>query len=261
MRSTLVWIGFSCLALLISWTIPGPLNAQSLPSKGSVTVYGFAGGIDLSMDDVNSSLIETQDFLRENFILADYETFGLSFSLGGGLSYQLTERFALGAEYHYAKQDLTNNTFTGDPHQHQGFLNSASGKVQDVTLDLTWYPPLDVGMFVGGGLGYGWSDMSQTIGLTDEANPESDTFLDGVWTASGITGQAYLGCHFDFVWGTKITARGGYRYLKMTGTDGTTVQRSFDETVPAEQLPLGTLDWDFSGWNAVLTLGYSFFGD
>lgn len=261
MRSTLYWIGLSCMALLVLVTASSPAAAQSLPSQGGVTVYGFAGGINLTMDDVNASLLETEASLRENFVQANYSTFGLAFSYGGGLSYQLSKRVGLGVEYHYSKRSLENNTFEGEPHEHIGFLNSACGKVQDVTLDITWFPSLDDGLFLGGGAGYGWSDMSQDVGLTDEADSEQDVFLNGVWTASGIAAQAYLGYHFDFVAGTVITLRGGYRYLKMTGTDGTTTQTDLDGTFEAEQLPLGTLDWDFSGWNAVFTLGYSFFGD
>jgi len=259
-RSTLSWIGLSCGALLILLAAATPVSAQSLPKRGSLTVYGLAGGINLHLDDVNSSLLETESFLRDNFVQANYSTFGLTFSLGAGLRYQINPRFGIGAEYHYAKQDLTNDTFTGDPGTYAGFLNSASGKVQDVGLVGTWYLPLDEGLFVGAGVGYGWSEMSQDVGLTDEANPESNTFIRGSWTANGITGQAFLGYHFDFVWGTVVTLRGGYRYLNMTGPDGKTVQETIDGTVETNNLPLGTLDWDFSGWNAVLTLGYSFFG-
>jgi hypothetical protein len=49
-------------------------------------------------------------------------------------------------------------------------------------------------------------------------------------------------------------------FASRSSPDPRGVLRRTSCSVETEQLELGTLDWNFSGWNAVLTLGYSFFG-
>jgi hypothetical protein len=181
--------------------------------------------------------------------------------------FQLLDRLSVGAEFSQQYQELQNDAFVGPPGFETGILNGAAGKIRDITLNFTWYPPLDEGIFVGLGAGYGWSEMGQVIEIRSAAAPELNEKNSGNWTANGITGQAFLGYHFNFVWGTRIQVRGGYRYQKMSGLEGQTVNTTTDPTtgdpisvVLDEQLETGTADWDFSGFNATLVLGIPFFG-
>jgi hypothetical protein len=214
----------------------------------------------MSLDSVNQSLEQNETFLRDSYVLANYKIFGLTGSLGGGLAYQMMDRLAVSVEYNRQSQGLRNNTYAGTRGQLTGFLENTHAKMQDVTLNLTWYPPLDKGIFFGGGLGYGWCDMNEVIDIVSEVNPDSDTHYRGVWTGSSLSAQGYVGYHFDFVAGTKVTFRGGYRYLDMGDPTGTTTETTINGTSDSQQLPLGTVGWDFSGWNGVISVGYSFFG-
>lgn len=266
MRSTLAVTGLWLALAGLLWMAPCA-HAQSLPRQGSITVYGLAGGINQEMKEVNDILSAQQEELRSDYVPANYKIFGLGWLLGGGAWFQITERFSVGAEYSYQKQDVQNDVYMGQIGTQSGILNGAGGKVQDVTLNLTWYPSLDTGLFVGAGVGYGWSEMYEQVDLVQAAAPELNSTLRGDWTANGITGQAFVGYHFDFVAGTRIQVRGGYRYMKMSSLDGTSSRITVDpvtggsvvETL-AEQLPMGTTDWDFGGFNAVLILGFPFFG-
>lgn len=259
MRANRVWTGL-WLAAASLILIVSEASAQSIPPKGSLTVYGLAGGLNMNLDSVNNSLEQNESFLRNSYVLANYKIFGLTGSLGGGLAYQMMDRIAVSVEYNRLSKGLLNNTYAGTRGQLTGFLDETHAKVQDVTLNLTWYPPVDKGIFLGGGLGYGWSDMSQSIDIVSEVDPDSDTHYRGNWTGSSWSAQGFLGYHFDFVAGTKVTMRGGYHYMDMGDPTGTTVETSINGVSDSQQLPLGTVGWNFSGWNAVLSVGYSFFG-
>ncbi len=259
MRANRVWIGLVVAVASLSFLVPDA-SAQSMPPKGSVTVYGLVGGLNMNMDSVNNSLEKNETFLRDSYVMANYEIFGLTGNLGGGMAYQMMDRVAISVEYSRMSRDLRNNTYAGSRGQYTGFLDNTHAKLQDLSLNLTWYPPVDKGIFLGGGLGYGWSDMSESIDIVSELDPDSDTHYRGNWTGSGLSAQAYLGYHFDFVAGTKVTMRGGYHYLDMGDPSGTTVETSINGVSDSQQLPLGTVGWDFSGWNVVLSVGYSFFG-
>ncbi len=266
MRPTLavtgLWLALAGLLLMAP-----RVEAQSLPRHGSITIYGFAGGINQQQTEVNDILQAQQEELRSEGILANYELFGLGWNLGAGAFWQIARRVSLGVEYsHLAKQEYQNDVFVGPFGFESGILNGVGGVADDVTVNLTWYPPLDTGLFLGGGVGYGWSEMYEQIDIRVSGAPELNSTQRGAWTANGITAQGFLGYHFNFVWGTRVQLRGGYRYMKMSGLEGESTRTTVDPatgnpvTVVTEQLPLGTVDWDFSGWNAVVSLGIPFFG-
>jgi opacity protein-like surface antigen len=241
-------------------------HAQAIPRQGSITIYGFAGGINQSMKDVNQILEDQEQALREDHLLPNYKLYDLTWSLGGGLGYQLMERVNLGVEYSYQDQQLQNDVFVGPVNATSGILNFTWGQCQNLTLNLTWYTPLDEGLFVGAGAGYAWSGMEEKISIRAAGQADLDSDLSGDWTANGLAAQGFLGYNFNFVAGSTVQVRAGYRYLKMSGLEGTSTSTTTDPvsgapiTEPTATLPMGEVDWDFGGFNAVLVLGFPFFG-
>ncbi len=257
-----LWLALACLILLSPCA-----EAQSLPRPGSITLYGLVGGANQQMTEVNDILSAQQEELRSEGVLANYELFELNAILGGGAWWQILKRVSVGAEYSYQNRDLQNDVFVGPSGGQVGILNGAGGKVQDVTFNITWYPPLDDGLFLGGGVGFGWSEMYEQIDIRVPTDSQLNSTQRGDWTASGITGQAFLGYHFNFVWGTRLQFRMGYRYLTMSDLEGETTITTQDPvsgnpvTEPAlQQLPMGLVDWQFGGWNAVVIFGIPLFG-
>ena len=215
MRLTRAWTGF-WLALAGLLLMVPTAHAQSLPRHGSIVIYGFAGGINQTMKDVNDVLLQQQDELRESGLLPNYQLYDLTWSLGGGLGFQLMKRITLGVEYSYQDQTLQNDVFVGPRNFESGILNGTGGKMKDLTFNVTWYPPLDDGLFIGAGVGYGESEMYEQIDIRIAFSPELNSTFRGDYTGSGVTGQAFIGYHFNFVWGTRLQVRGGYRYQNMT---------------------------------------------
>jgi hypothetical protein len=233
------------MALLAAMTSAVPLHAAAPPPTGRFFARGSLGYTTQNLSELNDHL--TRD------VGAGAKT--VEGAPLGGLEagYRVMEKLSAAVGIDYQRSSAENSTTSGVLTRRLN-LNLS---LLDLSARVAWWTPV-AGLHVGAHGGMGFASALQSERIRDSSDPTFVYDAHGDWSGNAFSGGVFAEYQRDFDKGLFLSARAGYRRLKIgtvdgseTATGGSTVKGPYPD-------PVQPVDFDFSGVYGTLGLGVAF---
>lgn len=239
---------FSFLFFLVAKSVYG----GALPKKGSFSVNGHLGYGTLAMGDVNDSIDQIEDVLRDLGVPANFDNVGGSVFYGGSVAYQISEALGLDIAATYQTKTV-DNRYTD---QEGSFSDEVQVEIFDVVASLQLWVPSAPGFLLGVGGGFGKGETAQLTSVEVFVDPGSSQWVHGEGDGSGFVFGVFAGYRVNLSNEAHLLMQAGYDHRNLG---------SFEATVSDSEggRATGTTEneYDFSGIYIALGLGLHFGGN